>query len=238
MAARLQAPRLFNPRPRSRPALAPGESGRPRRALWKRSGRARCGRDCAVGEPGGPDRAAGFVIARAALASGSAWLYAWYGDDIEAAPANHDMMVLGPQSALDPRLMAAAPAEVRAATSAAANRTPRRHLGSTAFASDDTQRNARITGVAALFEQADGRRGGAVHRAGGADFARAAKRLARSELWIRPGRPCGGLGQLGGDAFGPSAAPRFSAEWAAQMVRTHDEYLRSGRLFRCGAAAA
>jgi hypothetical protein len=49
------------------------------------------------------------VVARAALASGSAWLYAWYGDDVADAPANHDLMVLGPQAGIDPRLMAAAP---------------------------------------------------------------------------------------------------------------------------------
>ena len=137
-------------------------------------------------------------------------------------------MLLGPQNALDPRLMASAPAEVRAATSAAANRTPRRHLGSTAYASDNTQRNARITGVAAIFEQSDGRRVALFTAPDGADYARAAERLARSELWSSLEGRAVLWDSSAVTAFGPSAAPRFSAEWIAQLVRVHDEYFALG----------
>jgi len=170
------------------------------------------------------------VVARAALASGSAWLYAWYGDDVDAAPNQFDLMVLGPQGALDPRLLAAAPVEVRAAASAAANRVPseRRFYGSTAFAADPAERDARITGVAALFEDAQGRQVALFTAPEGADFARAAKRLARSGLW----------GELDGKAalwdaanvthFGPSATPRFSTEWISTQLRNHDEWLALG----------
>jgi len=227
MASALHAPRLFN-----EPA---GQAARLRleelAAVGAPFGSDQGGRAAVVIAPSGnpDDQAAALsVIARAALASGSAWLYAWYGEDVNAAPVNHDLMVLGPQSALDPRLMAAAPAEVRAATSAAANRTPRRHLGSTAFASDDSQRTARITGVAALYEQADGRQVALFTAPDGADFARAAKRLARSELWMGLQGRAVVWDAAAVTPFGPSAAPRFSLEWASQMVRTHDEYFALG----------
>lgn len=177
------------------------------------------------------DRSASLaVVARAALSSGSAWLYAWYGDDPNLAPPNHDLLVLGPQESLDPRLLASAPAEVRAAASAAANRIPRerRFYGSTAYAADSADRDAMITGMAALFEQADGRRVAMITAPDGADYARAAKRLARSNLWTG----LEGQAVLWDAArvtpFGPSNAPRFSAEWASQFVRTHDEWFALG----------
>ena len=227
MAAALQAPRLSSPRPDIGQRLRLENLA----ALGAPFGSDQGGRAAVVLAPSeNPDDqiASLALVARAALASGSAWLYAWYGDDIEAAPANHDIMLLGPQNALDPRLMASAPAEVRAATSAAANRTPRRHLGSTAYASDNTQRNARITGVAAIFEQSDGRRVALFTAPDGADYARAAERLARSELWSSLEGRAVLWDSSAVTAFGPSAAPRFSAEWIAQLVRVHDEYFALG----------
>ncbi len=227
MTAALQAPRLSHPRP----DIALDSRLENLAALGAPFGDDQGGRAAIVMAPSdNPDDqiASLALVSRAALASGSAWLYAWYGEDVDAAPANHDLMVLGPQRALDPRLMAAAPAEVRAATSAAANRAPRRHLGSTAFASDNTERNARITGVAALFEQADGRRVALFTSPEGADYARAAKRLARSELWASLEGRAVLWDASAVTPFGPSAAPRFSIEWASQMVRTHDEYFALG----------
>lgn len=170
------------------------------------------------------------VVARAALASGSAWIYAWYGEDASLAPAGHDLLVLGPQAALDPRLLAAAPAEVRAAASAAANRAPRerRFYGSTAFASDTSDRNAQITGVAALFEQSDGRRVALITAPEGADYARSAKRLARSSLWSGLAGQAALWDSSRVTPFGPSSAPRFSAEWASQVVRDNDEWFALG----------
>ncbi|MGJ3230295.1 MAG: hypothetical protein ACFE0P_00685 [Oceanicaulis sp.] len=169
------------------------------------------------------------VVARAALASGSAWLYAWYGDDVANAPLNHDLLVLGPQERLDPRLIASAPPEVRAAANAAANRAPRdrRFYGSTAYADAD-ERNAQITGVAALFDQADGRRLALITAPEGADYARAVKRLARSGLWDGMEGRAVVWDEAGVTAFGPSQAPRFSAEWASRLVRANDEWLALG----------
>ncbi|MCC5996418.1 MAG: hypothetical protein JJU18_08635 [Oceanicaulis sp.] len=175
------------------------------------------------------DRSAALaVVSRAALASGSAWLYAWYGERAEDAPPGHDLMILGPQIAIDPRLIAAAPAEVRAAASAAANRVPRRHnYGSTAFA-DDSARSARVTGMAALFEEPGGRRVALITSPQGADFSRAATRLARSSLWTGLEGRAVVWDAAAVTSFGPSAAPRFSAEWLSTQIRRHDRWVALG----------
>ena len=228
MASALSAPRLI----RARAASAGGDRLEALAAAGAPFGSDQGGRAAVVisGDDAEVRSASLAVVSRAALASGSAWLYAWYGEDAANAPADHDLLVLGPQGDLDPRLLAAAPAEVRAAANAAANRTPRerRYYGSTAFAADGAERDALITGVAALFEETGGRRVALITAPDGADYARAAKRLARSGLW-------GGLqGQAAlWDAaqvtpFGPSSAPRFSAEWASLFVRRHDEYFALG----------
>ncbi len=227
MASALQAARLFTP------ATAQTRNNRLEdfAALGAPFGSDQGGRAAVVISPSaGPNEksAALSVVARAALASGSAWLYAWYGENIDEVPDNHDLMVLGPQVGIDPRLMAAAPAEVRAATSAAANRTPRRQFGSMAFASDDTERNARITGVAALYEDLDGRQVALFTAPEGADFARAAKRLARSELWSNLEGRAVVWDAAAVTTFGPSTAPRFSLEWASQLIRRNEEYFALG----------
>ncbi|MEQ8405128.1 MAG: hypothetical protein RKE49_08515 [Oceanicaulis sp.] len=227
MTSALSARRLDRPREAARrqgalEALA--EGGAP-------FGADQGGRAAVVIAAGDPEaRAASLaVVARAALASGSAWLYAWYGEDVADAPLNHDLLVLGPQDQLDPRLMASAPAEVRAAANAAANRAPRerRFYGSTAYADADT-RSLDITGVAALFDYGDGRRIALITAPEGADYPRAAKRLARSGLWdgLEGRAVLWDAAQV--TPFGPSQAPRFSAEWASRMVRANDEWLALG----------
>jgi len=170
------------------------------------------------------------LVSRAALASGSAWLYAWYGTELSAAPERHDLLVLGAQGALDPRLMASAPPEVRAAASAAANRIPRerRFPGTTAFAADAGVRDARVTGIAARFDQADGRRVALFTAPEGADYARAAKRLARSSLWNGLEGSAALWDAAAVTPFGPSAAPRFSTEWLSARLREHDQWLALG----------
>jgi hypothetical protein len=82
--------------------------------------------------------------------------------------------------------------------------------------------------VAALYEQADGRPVALFTAPEGADFARAAKRLARSELWMSLEGRAVVWDAAAVTPFGPSAAPRFSLEWASQMVRSHDEYFALG----------
>ena len=59
------------------------------------------------------------VLARAALIGGEAWLYAWYGDANEAAPANHNLLVIGPNSTEFDAVDRNAPEELRAALRAA-----------------------------------------------------------------------------------------------------------------------
>lgn len=227
MASALSAPRLTRPAAANR-----GEHLEGLAAFGAPFGSDQGGRAAVViSGVSDDDRSASLaVVARAALSSGSAWLYAWYGDDADLAPPNHDLLVLGPQAALDPRLLAAAPAEVRAAASAAANRIPRqrRFYGSTAYAADGAERDAMITGVAALFEQADGRRVALITAPDGADYARTAKRLARSSLWdgLEGQAALWDAAQV--TPFGPSNAPRFSAEWASQFVRANDEWFALG----------
>lgn len=224
MTSALSAPRLV----RTRAAEASGGRLEALAAFGAPFGSEQGGRAAVVLAGDTPDElsASLAVVSRAALASGSAWLYAWYGDDASAAPANHDLLVLGPQAALDPRLLAAAPAEVRAAANAAANRTPRerRYYGSTAFAADGAERDAMITGVAALFEDNTGRRVALITSPEGADYARAAKRLARSGLWSGLQGQAAVWDAAEVTPFGPSSAARFSTEWASQFVRTHDEW--------------
>ena len=228
MAGALSAPRLI------RPASGTNAAGRLEAlaAFGAPFGSDQGGRAAVViaGAPGEDRSASLAVVARAALASGSAWLYAWYGDDLAAAPMDHDLLVLGPQGALDPRLLAAAPAEVRAAANAAANRTPRerRFYGSTAFAADGAERDALITGVAALFEEPGGRRIALITAPEGADYARAVKRLARSGLWSGLEGQAALWDAARVTPFGPSNAPRFSAEWASQVVRDNDEWFALG----------
>lgn len=228
MTSALSAPRLV----RSNQARSAGDRLEALAAFGAPFGSEQGGRAAVViaGETADDLSASLAVVSRAALASGSAWLYAWYGEDAVAAPSNHDLLVLGPQSSLDPRLLAAAPAEVRAAANAAANRTPRerRYYGSTAFAADGGERDAMITGVAALYADNTGRRVALITSPEGADYARAAKRLARSGLWTGLQGQAAVWDAAQVTPFGPSNAARFSAEWASRLVRAHDEWFALG----------
>lgn len=165
------------------------------------------------------------LLSRASLVSGSAWLFAWYGDDAAAAPADHDLFLMGPISAIDARLVSAAPAEVRAATEAANRRVPRqrRSYGSTAFADEGSPVTGAVTGVAALYREPGGRTVVLLTAPEGADFSRAARRLAHSDLWRElQGRAV--LWDAGSvTAFGPSM--RSSEPLSDRMIalfRQHD----------------
>lgn len=116
----------------------------------------------------------------------------------------------------------------RAAASAAANRVPRRrNYTSTAFA-DDTTRSARVTGMAALFEDTGGRRIALITAPEGADFSRAAARLARSGLWTGLEGRAVVWDAAAVTSFGPSASPRFSAVWISDQIRRHDRWIALG----------
>ncbi|WP_127567706.1 hypothetical protein [Glycocaulis alkaliphilus] len=168
------------------------------------------------------------LLSRASLVSGSAWLYAWYGSDASLAPADHDLFLMGPIGAIDPRLVSAAPAEVRAATQAANRRVPRerRSYGSTAFADEGSPVAGAVTGVAALYRDAGGRTIVLLTAPEGADFSRAARRLAHSDLWRElQGRAV--LWDAGSvTAFGPTARSDHAlGEQMVELFRRHDRLL-------------
>lgn len=170
------------------------------------------------------------VVGRAAIASGSAWIYGWFGEDIDAAPASHHRMVLGPLSTMDSRLLAAAPAEMRAATDAARARLPRqrRHFGSTAYADDTVGPLAEIAGIAAIYEDTSGQTVAIITSPDGADFARAARRLARSSLWNGMEGQAVLWDASAVTAFGPTSGPAFSREAFVVFLRDNDRYVALG----------
>lgn len=170
------------------------------------------------------------VVGRAALASGSAWIYGWFGDDVRLAPANHNLLVLGPMDTMDARLIEAAPSEVRAATDAARARTPRdsHYFGSTAFAAEDAPALGDVTGIAAIFDDRSGRTVALITAPEGADFARAAKRLARSSLWDGMEGRAVLWDAAAVTAFGPSTGPAFSREAVTVFLRRNDRWVALG----------
>lgn len=170
------------------------------------------------------------VVGRAALASGSAWIYGWFGDELDAAPAGHNLMVLGPMAEMDSRLLAAAPAEVRAATDAARARSPRErhHFGSAAYAADNGPRIGDVTGIAAIFDDGSGRTVALFTAPEGSDFARAAKRLARSGLWDGMQGRAVLWDAAAVTAFGPTSGPAFSREAFVVFLRDNDRYVALG----------
>lgn len=168
------------------------------------------------------------LLSRASLVSGSAWLYAWYGNDAGLAPADHDLFLMGPIGALDPRLVSAAPAEVRAATEAASRRVPRerRSYGSTAFAAEGSPVSGAVTGIAALYRDAGGRTIVLLTAPEGADFSRAARRLAHSDLWreLHGRAVLWDAGSVTG--FGPTARTDYALnEQLMDLFRRHDRLL-------------
>lgn len=170
------------------------------------------------------------VVGRAALASGSAWIYGWFGEDANTAPADHNLLVLGPITGMDSHILAAAPAEVRAATDAARTRAPRerRWIGSTAYASDGASALGEVTGVAAIYDDSQGRTVALFTAPEGADFARAANRLARSTLWDGMEGRAVLWDASAVTAFGPTSGPAFSREAFVVFLRQHDRYVALG----------
>lgn len=226
-ATALNAPQLVRMRDRERPNAAGlqalAEAGAP--FSRERGGRAAI----LIAAETNEDRLGGLtLLSRAALASGSAWLYAWYGAEMESVPAGHDLMVMGPLSQLDNALMRSAPAELRAAAEAASRRIPRerRSYGSTAFAAEGTAATGAVTGIAGLYSDAQGRTVVLVTSPEGADFSRAARRLARSDLWsgLSGQAMLWDAGTL--TAFGPTANSGQSlGEQFAALFRAHDRLL-------------
>ncbi len=132
------------------------------------------------------------VLARAALISGEAWLYAWYGEAHETAPADHNLLVIGPEAETNATLDRNAPAELRAALRAAERSQGQRglmRLAAAAYADDAdeaAQSDSTVTvGVASLFRDQDNpdRWIGTLTAPDLASFEAAGRSLARSDLW-------------------------------------------------------
>lgn len=173
------------------------------------------------------------IVGRAALASGSAWIYGWFGNDLAMAPEGHDLFILGPINQLDSRLLASAPSEVKAAVKAAEARLPRERLyfGTAAFANEPQSTSFGVTGMAGIYNDRQGRAVALFTSPEGADFSRAARRLARSGLW----------NDMQGQAvlwdasvmtpFGPGTAGGFSREAVINFMRMNDRWLALGAFF-------
>ena len=125
------------------------------------------------------------ILARASLTTGQAWLYAWYGDADDAAPADHDLLVIGSDGQVADRVQAAAPAEWRHAMRAAErSRGQRGVMRFAAAAYADDENGGPGLGVATMFrDQADMRWIAALSAPRTASFESAGRSLARSELW-------------------------------------------------------
>jgi len=132
------------------------------------------------------------VLARAALIGGEAWLYAWYGDAGETAPANHNLLVIGPNSTEFDAVDRNAPEELRAALRAAERSRGQRglmRLAAAAYADDGTTSTGEGAelgvGVASLFrDRRNAERWiGTLTAPDIASFENAGRQLARSDLW-------------------------------------------------------
>lgn len=134
------------------------------------------------------------VLARGALVSGEAWLYAWYGEEHDQAPANHNLLIIGPGSTNIAALDRSAPAELRAALRAAERSRGQRglmRLAAAAYADESapsapaTAEDGRSIGVASLFQDPEhaGRWIGTLTSPDLASFEAAGRSLARSDLW-------------------------------------------------------
>lgn len=134
------------------------------------------------------------VLARGALVSGDAWLYAWYGEANDQAPANHNLLIIGPGSTSIAALDRNAPAEFGAAMRAAERNRGQRglmRLAAAAYADEDNRPATEASdegagiGVASLFRDPDqpGRWIGTLTSPNMASFELAGRSLARSDLW-------------------------------------------------------
>lgn len=135
------------------------------------------------------------VLARGALVSGDAWLYAWYGEIHDQAPANHNLLIIGPGSTTIDALDRNAPAEFGAAMRAAERSRGQRglmRLAAAAYAEDSNPQpaipsaeDATSIGVALIFRDPEqpGRWIGTLTSPQMASFEAASRSLARSDLW-------------------------------------------------------
>jgi len=90
------------------------------------------------------------IMARTAIAHGTAWIYSWYGSDSRNAPEDRHMVFIGTRAMSDRNLLNGAPAEFRTALRAAAEQSGQRsglRLSSAAYADE----SFAPSGVATVF---------------------------------------------------------------------------------------
>ncbi len=130
------------------------------------------------------------LLARSALVGGEAWLFAWYGDARDTVPADHNLLVIGPNAIENERVDRHAPAELRAALRAAERSQGQRglmRLAAAAYAApgDNGDAAQASIGVASIFN--DGRDNnrwiGTFSAPDMSAFDAAGASLARSDLW-------------------------------------------------------
>lgn len=135
-------------------------------------------------EGDGPRRLAGLsIMARTALAHQTAWIYAWYGSDSQAAPENRHVLFVGTGALADRDLLDGAPVEFRTALRQAADHNGRSgiRLSSAAYASNSIP----PSGVATVFTdpQNPSRWIAGFTSTEPAGFNRASEILSRSAHW-------------------------------------------------------
>lgn len=170
------------------------------------------------------------VLARAALIGGEAWLYAWYGDASETAPASHNLLVIGPNSTEFDAVDRNAPEELRAALRAAERSRGQRglmRLAAAAYADAGTAATGEGAelgvGVASLFrDRRNAERWiGTLTAPDIASFENAGRQLARSDLWSALEGRAAVWSARGVTPLDFSVAPPTFAERAQEFALDH-----------------
>jgi hypothetical protein len=126
------------------------------------------------------------VLARAALTSGEAWIYAWYGETEESAPIDHHLLIIGPRAVYADEVQRSSTPEWRTAWRQAERSQGRRgFMRFAAAAYADGSPAGPGLGVAGLFRdsRSPDRWIATLGAPAEASFADAGRSLARSELW-------------------------------------------------------
>ena len=126
------------------------------------------------------------VLARAALTSGEAWIYAWYGEADVSAPIDHHLLIIGPRAVYADEVQRSSTPEWRTAWRQAERSQGRRgFMRFAAAAYADGSPAGPGLGVAGLFRdsRSPDRWIATLGAPADASFADAGRSLARSELW-------------------------------------------------------
>ncbi|MEO1037906.1 MAG: hypothetical protein AAFX09_00035 [Pseudomonadota bacterium] len=182
-----------------------------------------------IAESDGQARAASLrLLARAALSSGQAWIYARFARSVDDVPEQVDLLIIGPQATLDENVFRHAPPEFHAAARAARSRAQReqRGVGSTAYASENPPAlRTQVVGLATVFETPDGRSVAVFTAPEAANFSRAASRLSQTGLWSRMDGRAAVWSADDITSFRPNRKDPASIKGLSRFIRDHDRWL-------------